>query len=34
MLALTSNQGAYDFQTKTIDGVEVYKEVFGSSIRR
>ncbi|WP_299115004.1 orotidine-5'-phosphate decarboxylase [uncultured Winogradskyella sp.] len=28
LLALTSNQGAYDFQTKTVDGVEVYKEVL------
>ncbi|GGI58166.1 orotidine-5'-phosphate decarboxylase [Winogradskyella haliclonae] len=31
LLALTSNQGAYDFQTKTIDGVEVYKEVLKTS---
>lgn len=28
LLALTSNQGAYDFQTKNIDGKEVYKEVL------
>lgn len=31
LLALTSNQGAFDFQTRTIDGVEVYKEVLKTS---
>ena len=28
LLALTSNQGAFDFQTKMIDDQEVYKEVL------
>lgn len=28
LLALTSNQGAYDFQTKKIDGEELYKKVL------
>ena len=28
LLALTSNKGAFDFQTKTIDGKEVYKHVL------
>jgi len=28
LLALTSNQGAYDFQTKLIDGKDLYKEVL------
>ncbi len=28
LLALTSNQGAFDFQTKTIDGKELYKQVL------
>ncbi len=28
LLALTSNEGAYDFQTKLIDGKEVYKQVL------
>jgi orotidine-5'-phosphate decarboxylase len=28
MLALTSNEGAFDFQTKMIDNKEVYKEVL------
>jgi len=28
LLALTSNQGAYDFQTKIVDGVELYKQVL------
>ena len=28
LLALTSNKGAYDFQTKMIDNQEVYKEVL------
>ena len=31
MLALTSNQGAFDFQTKTIDGIELYKKVLETS---
>jgi orotidine-5'-phosphate decarboxylase len=31
LLALTSNQGAFDFQTKTIDGKEVYKHVLETS---
>lgn len=28
LLALTSNEGAFDFQTQKIDGVEVYKKVI------
>lgn len=31
LLALTSNQGAFDFQTKKIEGVEVYKTVLETS---
>ncbi|WP_158848535.1 orotidine-5'-phosphate decarboxylase [Algibacter sp. L1A34] len=31
MLALTSNQGAFDFQTKTVDGQELYKQVLETS---
>ncbi|WP_298536388.1 orotidine-5'-phosphate decarboxylase [uncultured Algibacter sp.] len=31
LLALTSNQGAFDFQTKTMDGKEVYKQVLETS---
>ena len=31
LLALTSNEGAYDFQTKAIDGNELYKEVLETS---
>ncbi|WP_378187026.1 orotidine-5'-phosphate decarboxylase [Aquimarina sp. W85] len=31
LLALTSNQGAYDFQTKTVEGVELYKKVLETS---
>ncbi len=31
LLALTSNKGAFDFQTKTIDGKEVYKQVLETS---
>ncbi|MDW5287636.1 orotidine-5'-phosphate decarboxylase [Formosa sp. PL04] len=31
LLALTSNQGAFDFQTKLIDGKEVYKHVLETS---
>lgn len=28
LLALTSNQGAFDFQTKSMDGMETYKQVL------
>ena len=28
LLALTSNQGAFDFQTKTVDGKPLYQEVL------
>lgn len=31
LLALTSNEGAFDFQTKSIDGKEVYKTVIETS---
>lgn len=31
LLALTSNRGAFDFQTKKIDGEEVYKKVIQTS---
>lgn len=31
LLALTSNRGAFDFQTKKVDGVEVYKKVIQTS---
>ena len=31
LLALTSNDGAFDFQTKKIDGQELYKEVLSIS---
>lgn len=31
MLALTSNQGAFDFQTKTVDDKELYKQVLETS---
>ena len=31
MLALTSNEGAFDFQTKNIDGIELYKVVIETS---
>jgi len=31
LLALTSNEGAFDFQTKKINGKEVYKEVLETS---
>ncbi len=31
LLALTSNKGAFDFQTKKIDGQELYKEVLSTS---
>lgn len=31
MLALTSNEGAFDFQTKKIDDIELYKHVLETS---
>ena len=31
LLALTSNLGAFDFQTKTVDGKELYKHVLETS---
>ncbi len=31
LLALTSNEGAFDFQTKQVDGKELYKEVLETS---
>jgi len=31
MLALTSNEGAFDFQTKSVDGGELYKTVIKTS---
>ncbi|NNE32531.1 MAG: orotidine-5'-phosphate decarboxylase [Winogradskyella sp.] len=31
LLALTSNKGAFDFQTKTLDGIELYKQVLETS---
>ncbi|WP_250432849.1 orotidine-5'-phosphate decarboxylase [Hanstruepera flava] len=31
MLALTSNQGAFDFQTQSVSGVELYKQVLEKS---
>ena len=31
MLALTSNAGAFDFQTKAVDGIELYKKVLETS---
>lgn len=31
LLALTSNTGAFDFQTKTVDGKELYKQVLKTS---
>ncbi len=31
MLALTSNQGAFDFQTKNVEGKELYKTVLETS---
>tara|TARA_R110002153_G_scaffold119073_3_gene263988 strand:+ start:3017 stop:3832 length:816 start_codon:yes stop_codon:yes gene_type:complete len=31
MLALTSNEGAFDFQTKKVGEVELYKQVLGTS---
>ena len=32
LLALTSNEGAYDFQTSKIDGIELYKKVLKTSL--
>ncbi len=32
LLALTSNQGAFDFQTKTVDGEALYKSVLKTSL--
>ncbi|MHA7058284.1 orotidine-5'-phosphate decarboxylase [Aquimarina sp. M1] len=31
MLALTSNKGAFDFQTKSVEGTELYKQVLNTS---
>ncbi len=31
LLALTSNEGAFDFQTKNVDGLELYKTVIQTS---
>ena len=31
LLALTSNEGAFDFQTKSVNGTEVYKTVLETS---
>lgn len=31
LLALTSNQGAFDFQTKQVDGQELYKQILETS---
>lgn len=31
LLALTSNEGAFDFQTKSVDGLELYKQVLTNS---
>jgi len=31
LLALTSNSGAFDFQTKKVEGVELYKQVLETS---
>lgn len=31
LLALTSNEGAFDFQTKIVDGKELYKQVLETS---
>lgn len=31
LLALTSNQGAFDFQTREVEGVELYKRVLETS---
>ena len=32
LLALTSNEGAYDFQTNKIDGIALYKKVLKTSL--
>lgn len=32
VLALTSNQGAFDFQTSTCNGIELYKKVLHTSL--
>lgn len=32
LLALTSNEGAYDFQTFNVDGMELYKKVLETSL--
>jgi orotidine-5'-phosphate decarboxylase len=32
LLALTSNEGAYDFQTHKINGIELYKKVLKTSL--
>lgn len=32
LLALTSNKGAFDFQTKQVDGKELYKEVLSTAV--
>lgn len=32
LLALTSNEGAYDFQTNKVDGIELYKKVLKTSL--
>ncbi len=32
LLALTSNEGAYDFQTQKVDGVALYKKVLQTSL--
>jgi len=31
MLALTSNEGAFDFQTLSVNGTELYKQVLETS---
>lgn len=31
LLALTSNEGAFDFQTKSVDGLELYKQILTTS---
>tara|TARA_R110002033_G_scaffold44740_2_gene87755 strand:- start:2276 stop:2716 length:441 start_codon:yes stop_codon:yes gene_type:complete len=33
LLALTSNEGAFDFQTKNIEGKELYKHVLETSTK-
>ena len=34
LLALTSNEGAFDFQTKKVDGEEIYKQVLKTDHQR